>query len=73
MPMGKVDKNVNCPYYLKDEGIRLSCEGVKGATATNLVFPTKKLMMEYRRAHCIRCWKECPIAQALNKVWEYEV
>ena len=73
-PMAKrVDKNAECPYYRKDDGIRLICEGITSEMDTiNLVFPNRKALLTYRRENCCRCWKECAIKKLIDKKWNYE-
>lgn len=70
--MGKVDKNVECPYYLRDEGAKICCEGIAQTKGVNLIFNTREQALLYRRDHCIRDWKGCPIAQDVNQKWGYE-
>ena len=74
MPMAKkVDKNVECPYYRKDDGIRLICEGITTEMDTvNLVFPNRKALLTYRRTKCSRCWKDCAIKKLIDQKWNYE-
>ena len=67
------DKNVECPYYRKDDGTRLICEGITADMETiNLVFPNRKALLTYRKTKCIRCWKECPIKKLNDQKWNYE-
>ena len=74
LPMSKkVDKNVECPYYRKDDGQRLICEGITSDMETvNLVFPDRKALLTYRRNKCSRCWKECAIKKLIDQKWNYE-
>jgi hypothetical protein len=68
-----VDKNVECPYYRKDDGLRLICEGITRDMETiNLVFPDRESLLYYRRNKCSRCWKECAIKKLIDKKWNYE-
>jgi hypothetical protein len=64
------DIGVKCPYYSWEEGNRLCCEGVNKISRVQLMFDTKEGRREYERQRCKRCWKDCPLAQALNKMWE---
>ena len=74
LPMSKkVDKNVGCPYYRKDDGQRLICEGITSDMDTiNLVFPDRKALLTYRKNKCSRCWKECALKKIIDQKWSYE-
>ena len=68
----RIDKNVECPYYHKDEGAKICCEGIAKTKGVHLIFGTREEALVYRRDLCIRDWKNCPIARNLNEKWGYE-
>jgi hypothetical protein len=69
---GKVDPYVVCPYYKKNEKQKIHCEGVENDTALHIAFSTPQKLQDYRKQYCRRCWKECLIAEMLNRRWEYD-
>ena len=72
--MGKHNftKDVVCPYYKYEAPQMIYCEGVDDNTALHLAFDAKDRMKGYIRARCCNRWKECLIAQMLNKKYDYE-
>lgn len=71
--MAKSDVNiyVKCPYYRKDDRQRIVCEGLGAGNSIQMVFDNQSYMKSYEKAYCKRCWKDCCIAQMLNKKWDY--
>lgn len=63
------DPIVKCPFYSWEEGRQICCEGIIGLSMTH-TFTTKEQRRLYERSRCKRAWKECPLAQALEKKWE---
>ena len=64
--------HVQCPYY-KYEGERMIyCEGVTPETALHLAFRTKDKLRAYRSVYCEGNYKNCLIAQMLNRKYDYE-
>ena len=72
--MGKHNftKDVVCPYYKYEAPQMIYCEGVDETTALHLAFDAKDRMKAYIKARCCHRWKECLIAQMLNKKYDYE-
>ena len=72
--MGKhsYGKYVVCPYYKDEDGQKLRCEGVGPGTVIHLAFTTKQALRDYRGQYCEGCWKNCMIAGALNRKYDYE-
>jgi hypothetical protein len=63
------DPIVKCPFYSWEEGRQLCCEGVNAFSAVTVTFTTKEQRRDYERVRCKRAWKDCPLAQALEKKW----
>ena len=65
------DPIVRCPFYSWEEGKRLCCEGVdrNADSSVQITFTTKQQRREYERMRCKQAWKNCPLAQALEKKW----
>lgn len=72
--MGKHNftKDVVCPYYKYEAPQMIYCEGVDENTALHLAFDAKDRMKGYIKARCCNRWKECLIAQMLNRKYDYE-
>lgn len=72
--MGKHNftKDVVCPYYKYEAPQMIYCEGVDDTTALHLAFPAKDGLKSYMKAKCRCNWKECMIAQMLNRKYDYE-
>lgn len=72
--MGKHNftKDVVCPYYKYEAPQMIYCEGVDDNTALHLAFASKEGMKKYMKAMCRDCWKECMVAQMLNRKYDYE-
>lgn len=72
--MGKHNygKNVVCPYYRDEDAQRIRCEGVGPGTVIHLAFSCKENLRDYRKKFCEGCWRECMIAGALNRKYDYE-
>lgn len=72
--MGKHNftKDVVCPYYKYEAPQMIYCEGVDDNTALHLAFDAKDRMKGYIKARCCNRWKECLIAQMLNRKYDYD-
>ena len=72
--MGKHNftKDVVCPYYKYEAPQMIYCEGVDDNTALHLAFDDKGRMKGYIKARCCHRWKDCLIAQMLNRKYDYE-
>ena len=64
------DPIVKCPFYSWEEGKKLCCEGVNKISSVQIMFDTKEGRRDYERKRCKKGWKECPLAQALTRMWE---
>lgn len=63
------DPIVKCPFYSWEEGRQLCCEGVNATSSVTVTFQTKEQRRKYEGMRCKRCWKECALAQALERQW----
>lgn len=68
-----IAKDVRCPYYKREEGVKISCEGVEDNTIIQLVHRSNKGRLEYQRFFCCEHYNTCPIAIMLNMVQEEEI
>lgn len=67
-----IAKDVRCPYYIKEDGSKIHCEGYEEGTYIHLVFPSPSSRRDYQIDVCCYDYNECPIADMLNKKWEEE-
>jgi hypothetical protein len=65
-------KDVVCPYYKYEAPQMVYCEGVEDNTALHLAFASKQGLKVYMGAKCCRSWRDCMIAQMLNRKYDYE-
>lgn len=65
-------KNVRCPYYVKEDGAKIHCEGVEEGTYIHLVFASPGMRRNYQTDVCCDEFDTCPIAEMNNKKWEDE-
>ena len=64
-------KHVRCPYYIKDEGVKIRCEGIdEDSTTIHLVFPSAKARKDYQWKKCCRDYGTCLIAKMNDRKWE---
>ena len=64
-------KDVVCPYYKYEAPQLIYCEGVEDKTALHLAFNTKSGKKEYMGRKCCAKWRQCLIAQMLNRKYDY--
>lgn len=68
----KEDAYAACPYYKFHSKQLIHCAGISPGTALHLAFSTPRQLDEYKNLYCRRCWKNCLIAEMLNRKWSYE-
>lgn len=68
------DKYVACPFYFKQEGRKLYCDGFRKGVHIHLSFSTTSLLDIHKTRHCnsIAGCKKCPIYPLINKQYEEE-
>lgn len=73
--MAKREKDENpyvkCPYYKCETGCVIYCEGVQKDCSIHMAFATRQQKMEYQNRLCKSEWKNCMIAQAQNRRYDY--
>lgn len=66
-----VSKSAQCPYYRKEDGLKVFCEGVEDGTAIQLSFDSGRHRRDYKDAFCCNGkWRDCRVAQMLGKKYE---
>lgn len=49
-----------CPFYLKEDTLRIHCEGVNGETVTHVVFNDNMSKKKYKKEYCYTPnYKQC--------------
>lgn len=74
MAKSKVSVYVKCPYYKREQGQKIFCEGISDETSIHLAFDAnaKPGMKQYEKCYCKGDYNKCPIAQMLNRMYDYE-
>ena len=67
-----ISKYAACPYYHRNDGNRICCEGTGKHNTVNLVFNDNKKLKEYGIRYCndINNYHNCLICKALNSKYE---
>lgn len=67
-----VDKNAVCPFYTKQEGLRVYCEGFCRDNSLNVVFRRNIDMDEHKTHFCcnINGYRKCPLYPVIEKQYE---
>ena len=63
-------KNVKCPYYVKEDGAKIHCEGVEEGTYIHQVFASPDMRRNYQTDICCDEYDTCPIAKMNDLKWE---
>lgn len=61
----KKDSEVICPFYKKESGIDIKCEGL-GCMTTTQNFLTKQDKLDYKYDFCKGLYQSCALYQALS-------
>ena len=66
------DKYVVCPFFFKQEGGKLYCDGFKEGVYIHLSFRSNSLLNSHKAQHChnISGYKKCPIYPLIEKRYE---
>lgn len=74
MPKQKYVENVfvQCPYYKYERQCVIYCEGHEENCSIHMAFASSTQRKQYEKQFCQCCWKQCLIADAHNRKWDYE-
>lgn len=74
MPKQNVVENasVQCPYYKCERQSVIFCEGAEENSSIHMAFSSSTQRKQYEKQFCQQCWKNCMIADAHNRRWDYE-
>ena len=72
MGASTVAKYVKCPYFKKNDAVRIVCEGVCNRSTLHTAFESKELRKEYMGQYCNSIFgcRDCLIHMALNQKYE---
>lgn len=73
MAKGMESIYVRCPYYRCEErkNLQLKCEGLLDGTDLYQRFEDREKMGRHRKAYCMKDYRHCPLAEALDRKYEY--
>lgn len=67
------DHLIQCPYYRKNTGQILFCEGLEDGMTLHLAFDTHAHMIRFKGRFCRKdSYADCPIAGCLDRKWGYD-
>ena len=69
---GYVSKEVVCPFYHKEEGVKLLCEGFCKACSLQTSFTNREQLISHKARHCnsFKGYPKCPLYPIINKQYE---
>ena len=68
--MNYIEKLIQCPFFIGEDGFRVKCEGSEEDSKLFLIFQNKKLKSRHEDKYCCKQWESCRIAKMLNQKWE---
>lgn len=73
MANGREAVYVKCPYYRREDrkGHQIRCEGILEGTEQYQRFNSLDAMLRHKNGYCKRAYRECPVAAALDRKYEY--
>lgn len=73
MSKGKECIFVRCPYYRREERnlLQLKCEGLLEGTDLYQRFENGERMRRHKEVYCMKDYRRCPLAEALDRKYEY--
>lgn len=60
-----------CPYYRRDGRQSVHCEGVREGCGLRLAFREHAEKNTFMDTHCRKDWPACPVADMLNRMYDY--
>ena len=70
---GYLSKEVECPFYHREDECGIYCEGVNDESSIKLIHPSREAKRRYRMSVCSKQYKKCPIAVMLYRKWGEDV
>lgn len=64
-------KDAICPFYNREAGKKIFCDGITRQTSVQLSFETLSALLIHRRSFCCSYdFLNCPIADMLWEIWD---
>ena len=65
-------KEVICPFYKQEDGLKLRCEGFCPSSSLQISFSRRDVMHMHKDRHCnsFSGYPECPLFPVINKQYE---
>jgi hypothetical protein len=63
-------KRIVCPYYMSEAQQAIKCEGVEESASSHLTFKCREDKRDYQEKYCCGAWKDCRLADMLERKWE---
>lgn len=71
MPSGTYKQvYVKCPFYLYDENMKITCEGVITGSSLRTIFHSPVEYSDYMKEYCSFRYNDCPIARLLDEQYD---
>ena len=66
--------DVVCPFYHRDDGLKVRCEGFCNTVTIQLSFKSKEQKQVHKHRHCMdfKGYPKCPLYPVINKQYESE-
>ena len=67
-------KEVVCPFYHKEVGAKILCEGFCRTTSLQTTFIRREQLIAHKERHCnsFKGYPECPLYSIINKQYEVD-
>ena len=65
-------KEVICPFYHGEEGLKLHCEGFCPSCTLQISFTQRSILRMHKQTHCnsFKGYPQCPLYPAINGQYE---
>lgn len=73
MSKRKENAFVKCPYYEGETQSVIYCNGHDEESNIHMAFSSSTKRKQYEQQFCQKCWKDCMIADAHNRRWDYKI
>ena len=64
------DTYTTCPFYMKEAGTRLICEGITEGSSTATVFGNTLLKARHQNRYCRNDYNSCALCKALMSKYD---
>ena len=67
MPTNYDYANAKCPYFVKSQKTKITCEGITDGSVVILEFFTNEKRQQHRRIFCDNKYKNCEVCRMLDE------